>query len=300
MLRWQPSGNYATGTVIQIDVSPSVSAFDITNGSTTNIGNGGFAQFTATSTEQVLLTVVTSTSAFTASTTLYLPFTLSASSTNYAFSFLTTSSTSSTVPTDFGASLLYANGGNQVTVSASVPSSLSFAIRNSADSADTNSCALGTLSTGAIATCSYRLRIATNAAGGFQSRIQANQDFANSQHTATFTNIGDNGTFTAGTEAYGIQVLTGATSGVRNGVTGQFSDAVTEDSSSAGFTFGTDASPVPTSTPLLFVTAGSPMVAATAPSLVTTSLVTHAAAINGGTPAGSYSQIVTYTVTASF
>ena len=177
--------------MIQVDVSPSVELFDILNASTTSIGNGGVATYTSTSTNQLLLTVTTAPTSTGVSSTLYLPFTLSSTSTNYGFSVLTSSSTSSTVPVDFGSALFYANGGNQVTVSASVPAILSFSIRTLDDTADTN-----VVTWNAFAPrrplCEYRLRLATNANGGLQVRVQANHDFMNAAQTATFTNIADN------------------------------------------------------------------------------------------------------------
>jgi hypothetical protein len=298
-VRWQASGMYVTGTVIQLDVSPSVSAFDILNASTTSIGNGGIATYTSTSTNQLLLTVTTAPTSTAASSTLYLPFTLSSSAVNYGFSILTSSSTSSTVPVDFGSALFYANGGNQVTVSASVPASLTFSIRTVDDTADTNTCSLGSLSTSLTALCEYRLRLATNANGGLQVRVQANHDFANAAQTATFTNIGENASFGINAEAYGYSLVQAATTGVRD-ANGDFINGFAEASSTPGFDFSQDATPVPTSTSALFIYAPAAVSPGAAPSPTDLSRIRHSASISGGTPAGNYSQIVTYTVTSSF
>lgn len=299
-LSWQASGIYATGTVIQVDVSPSVELFDILNASTTSIGNGGVATYTSTSTNQLLLTVTTAPTSTGVSSTLYLPFTLSSTSTNYGFSVLTSSSTSSTVPVDFGSALFYANGGNQVTVSASVPAILSFSIRTLDDTADTNVCNLGTLSLSATSLCEYRLRLATNANGGLQVRVQANHDFTNAAQTATFTNIADNDPFVSpGTEGYAYSLVQAATTGVRD-PNGDFIDGFAEASSTPGFDFSQDTTPVPTSTNALFIYASAAVSPGAAPSPSDLARIRHSASISAGTPAGSYSQIVTYTVTASF
>lgn len=292
------STTYTTGTTITVSIAaPSVatSTFSVTSSAAFDLDHNGSNDtvFTATSTDtnvNISFTVNTTTAA---STTFFIPlnFTFGAAAQNYSFSVFTSN------PTDFGSALFYANGGNQVNVTANVPATLAFQIRNSADTADTNTCALGTLSTASVSNCSYRLRISTNAANGFTSTILANHDFATG--AATMTNIGDNTAFAAGTESYGIQTLTGATSGGRNGG-GGFDQPVTENSGGAGFTFNTDSSPVPTSTALTFISYSSAFNGGTAPSTTATTLVQHAATISVGTPTGNYAQTITYTVTASF
>lgn len=296
-MQWQPSGLYATGTVLQVDLSPGFSSVDFLVGSTTNIGNGGVAQVTATSVTQVLLTVVTSTNSFAASSSLAVPVTFDATPQNYSFSILTSSSTDPSTPTDFGSALFYANGGNQVTVTAAVPATLSFAIRTADDTANTNSCALGVLSTAATSTCSYRLRISTNAAGGFTASLLANHDLATGD--ATMTDVTNGGSANAGTEGYGISDFQGASSGGHNVSTGLFDQPVATGTD-AGFDFDTLPTPVPTSTAQTIESYSNSFDAGASPSLTTTSLVTHFANIDGGTAAGNYSQIVTYTVTASY
>lgn len=300
-MQWVRSvaSTYATGTTITISIlSPSVSTstFSVSSTSAIDLDQSGAddTTFTSTSTDSqvnITLTVATTTAA---STTFAVPltFTFDATAANYSFAVFTSD------PTDFGAALFYANGGNEVAVTANVPASLSFAIRNAADSADTNACALGTLSTGAVSTCSYRLRIATNAASGFTSTILADQDLATG--SATMTAVTDNGAFAAGTEAYGIQTLTGATEGGRATSTGLFTEPAVE-AAPVGFTFDVDASPVPTSSAQTFISyTASAFNTGAAPSTTSTSLVTHAAAINSGTAAGNYTQTITYTVTATY
>ncbi|MCC7357458.1 hypothetical protein IT408_03035 [Candidatus Uhrbacteria bacterium] len=298
VLSWLPTGIYPTGTVLQVDISPAVSSVDVLTGSTTNIGNNGWAVWSTTSTGNLILTVVTSTNSSAASSSLYIPFTIDATAQNYSFSILTASTTSSTVPVDFGASLFYANGGNLVTVTAAVPATLSFAIRTDADDANTNLCSLGTLGVAATSTCAYRLRVGTNAAGGFSTTILANHDFANASY-ATMTNVGDNGVANAGSEGYGISVFTSASTGGRNAVTSAYDQPITE-ASVVGFDFSVDPTPVPTSTAVLMQSFPRSFRLNSSPSLTTTSRVVHFANIDSATPAGFYSQVVTYIVTATF
>ncbi len=287
---------YATGTTITLTVTPAITSVSSTSAIDLDHDGNDDANFTSSSTDGFVTTITFTVATTTASqTTFTATSTLSFVTTtprNYSIAVFTSS------PVDFGAALFAVNGGNQVTITATTPASLSFAIRNSGDSADTNACALGTLSTAAINTCSYRLRIATNAANGFQTTIQADHDFASG--SATMTNIGDNAVFAAGTEAYGIQTLTGATTGGRNGGGTAYDQPVVENGGPVGFTFNTDASPVPTSTAPVIVSYTNSFNPGASPSTTSTSLIAHAAAINAGTPVGNYSQTVTYTVTATF
>lgn len=297
-VRWTRSTatSYATGTTITLTITPSVVSVSST-AQTDLDGNGtNDTTFTASSTSAgnttVTWTVVTSTNSVSAFNVTTTAFTFTASSTNYSFSIFTSN------PVDFGSALFYANGGNQVTVSATVPATLSFSIRNNADTADTNTCALGTLSLSSTSTCNYRLRIATNAANGFQAQIHANQDFGTG--IATMTNVVNDGAQPiAGTEAYGISLLLGASTGGRNTTTGAFTNSLGEDAT-AGFTFGVDPSPVPTSSAQNFISYSAPFQTGAAPSVTSTTMVEHAASISAGTPTGNYQQVITYTVTGSF
>jgi len=276
---WTGSG-YATGTVITISVEQTAT-LTATSGP---LGDGAVT-VSNNNTATITLTVNTAVSAgaLTFAVTINLP---GSTPTNYAVSL------ASSNPVDVGAALFYAYGGNQVTVTADVPSILSFAIRNDADSDNTNVCALGTLSVGSEKTCVYRLKISTNAAGGFLTQVVANHDLNNV--SSTIMQVADNAASTPGTEQYGIR-LDGATAGGRQGAL--YTGAVTEENV-PNFTFQTDTSPVPTSTQDFISYAdafdGSP------PFNSNTTRVTHFANISVGTPAGAYSQVVTYTVTGRF
>lgn len=302
---WTSTGIYSTGSTITLTLSPAATStilncdsFDCQfNGSavgcdvtfatttmTSSTASGVFAQ-----------SVVTSTSG-----TLCFEYPISATSVgNYSIAVLVSNGSTN----DFGASLYYVLGANQVTVTATVPATLSFAIRNTDDTATTTTCPLGTLSQTAVNLCSYRLRIATNASNGFNSTIKANLDLNNGTGNATITPILNDTTFASGTEAYGIAFLTGAYSGVRSSTSGQYVAPVVE-SCGSGYTtttFCTDSSPVPTTTGgVQFIYATSAVNPGIAPSTSSTTLVVHGAAINAGTPSGQYSQTVTYLVTGSF
>jgi hypothetical protein len=294
-IAWTASGQYVTGTTITVTTVPAFNSIKDNCGSTTDndLNNDTFydGSITATTTNSATFSVTSSTKT-TMTMSLCLNFLFASTSTNYSISILSSN------PVDFGSALLYANGGNQVTITATVPAALSFNIRNGSDSADTNTCALGVLSLTATSTCNYRLRVATNASNGFQAQIQADHDFGTGN--ATMTNVVNDGAQpTAGTERYGLSLILGATEGGRNTTTLLFLNPVSENSP-AGFTFNIDPSGVPTSSAQNFISYGAAFQTGAAPSVTTTSLVEHAASINAGTAAGAYSQVLTYTVTGSF
>lgn len=298
---WTTSGFYTTGTYLTITISPAATSTLVECGTpdTTfaQLGDLNMVTSSWTNTDAVYnfaKSVPTSTLG-----SVCVSYGLTTSTpTNYSIAILATTGTSVFTTTDFGAALYYVLGGNQVLVSATVPATLSFSIRNSGDTANTNVCQLGTLSLASVSTCTYRLRIATNAANGFVTTILADKEFSTPTF-ATMTNIGDNSAFVAGTEAYGISVLTAATEGGRQSTSTAFTEPIVE-SSFATTTFSSDASPVPSTSTSIIISFPRSFRTGQAPSTTTTSAVTHAAAIGGGTPTGNYTQTVTYRVTGSF
>lgn len=299
---WTSSGFYTTGTYLTLSISPSATSTLIECGTPdyTFANTGDISRVTSSwsatdAVYQFVQNVATGTTG-----SVCVSYGMSTSTpTNYSIAVYVSTSTSGVFSTtDFGAALYYVLGGNQVEVSATVPSAISFSIRNSADTGTTNVCELGTLSLSTVETCTYRLRIATNAANGFTATLQADDDF-NDSGAATMTAITNDTAFVAGTEAYGIQSLVGATLGGRQSTSSVFTDPVIESSFSTT-TFDTDASPVPTSSAGIIISFPRPFQTGAAPSTTTTSAITHAAAMGAGTAAGSYGQTVTYRVTGSF
>ncbi len=296
-ITWTASQEYVTSTTITIDADPVFTSIDDCATPDDDINNDGTNDggSTTTSTSQFVYTVTSSTGSGDLTMDLCIELTFDTDAQNYQLA-LTAADSGGQV--DFGAVLFYANGGNQVTVTADVKSTLSFSIRNAADTADTTTCSMGTLSLSSTSTCSYRLRIATNAGNGFQAQIQADQDFGTG--SATMTNVtNDSSSPSAGTELYGLSLVRSATEGGRNTTTLLFTEPAVEDSPT-NFTFDTDPSPVPTSSAQNFISYNAQFQAGGASSATTTSFVEHAASIDAGTAAGTYQQVVTYTVTGSF
>lgn len=193
---------------------------------------------------------------------------------------------------DYGAALQYVGNDNDVTVTASVQPTLAFNIRNSADDADTNTCALGALTLAAYNDCAYRLKVSTNAQGGYTVQVTTDGDLRRSGSGDVADNldidpIAENGTITAGTEGYGILFDGGAITSSGAGGT------VTESGD-----FADDDTPLPLVATDLYVASSSNNPGAT--DTTNTALVTHRAAIDANTNTGFYQQLVTYTVTASF
>ncbi len=112
---------------------------------------------------------------------------------------------------DTSAALIYVGtiGGadtNDVTVTATVGSSISLTIKNPSTTANTNSCNLGSLNTGSVNTCAYRIAAGTNISGGMN--VQA---LSNGALTSGGNNIDDvaDGTVTAGAEEHGVAMTAG-------------------------------------------------------------------------------------------
>ncbi len=286
---WNASGAYLTNDTITVIISPAPSSTANVQACTpapaTAFGGagtlGGFSSTGAT------WTFSGNSAGGNGSLCLRLPVTDAGvvTTTNISVAILTSGTN-----VDYGALLYYIGGGNDVLVTATVPSTLSFAIVDAlALTTPENNCALGTLTTGLVATCDYRLKISTNAAGGFTSTIDSDKLLSTPGY-ATITSIANDTAVTAGSEGYGIAV-TGATVGGRDPATGLFDQGVTEEG-----TFSADDSPVPTA-PTAFISYTDGFWSTTTQS---TTLVEHKAAISPVTPAGFYSQTVTYTVTGSF
>lgn len=294
-IQWTASSKYVTSTTITITTEPAFTEIKDNCGNTQVIDLNGdtFADgsITATTTNSATYLLSAETQAD-LTMSLCLQFVFPVAAQNYTISMLSSN------PVDFGSALLYAHGGNQVVVTGTVPASLTFSLRNSSDLFDTHVCELGVLSLNATSTCAYRLRIATNAANGFQAQINANQDFGTGM--ATMTNLTDGGAQPAvGFERYGISRVIAATEGGRNTTTLAWTNPISENAP-VGYTFDVDPSPVPVASAQNFISYGSAFQAGGAQSATTTSFVEHAASITAGTAAGLYSQTVTYTVTGSF
>jgi hypothetical protein len=212
--------------------------------------------------------------------------TTTATSDNYAISL--------TTPYETGSFFFYVGDENIVQVRALVESSLAFTIRNAADTANQgnvagglvgpNLCDLGTLTTTAVNTCDYRLKVSTNANSYTVSLLADGTLRSGARNIDDITE--DSTNVTLGTEGYGITVAGGAST--EDGVT------VTE----AG-TFSDDDSPVPNIGALSLITVDGPNSPA-ATDTTNTTLVTHRAAIDAATAAGLYTQLVTYTVSATY
>lgn len=169
-----------------------------------------------------------------------------------------------------------------VTITATVDPTITFAIRNAADNADVSTCALGTITTAAVSPCAYRLAVSTNATSGYTISLNAPTGLKSGVNT--IANIGE-GTVTLGVEGYGIAVVAPTTGSVGTFV--RTTNFLTDDSSV----------PVLSVTPLLSVDKPASHIDGT---ITATTLITHKAAISAVTPAGAYSQVVTWTVVGNF
>jgi hypothetical protein len=203
---------------------------------------------------------------------------------NYTFTI------STPISNDYGANFQYVGQYNVVQVRAFIPVSLSFNIRNAADTADTNLCDLGTASTTAVNTCSYRLKVSTNASNGYTIAMLVDGNLTNGSTSITNASAGPTGTtVVAGTEMYGATVAGGAINGLGGTVT------LTAPYTSVGANVVAYSNLVSAN----ILSANRPNFPA-ATDLVNTSLITHRLGISNNTGSGYYDQNVTYRVTPAF
>lgn len=285
-ITWTSSATYLTGAVVQLALSPAPSSTAITQCTpvTTSIG-GASVTFGSASSTGAAWTLTGNAGSTAVTLCVRVPVTNGGSlitARNFSEAVVTTGAT-----VDFGAAMFYVNGGNDVTITATVPATLSFMITSSTNiTVEQHTCDLGVLSTSAVNSCSYRLKIQTNAQNGFGGKIKEDHDLATGY--ATLTNVGDL-QVTAGFEEYGVNLVT-STYGGRNPSTGVF------DQDATAWHAITEDWPIPT-TVAGFVSSTNAFYAT---STGATQLVTHKASINGSTVVGSYSQKVTYYVYGHF
>jgi len=153
---------------------------------------------------------------------------------------------------------------DSVTVSATVDPTFTFAI-------DSTTCALGTLSTGSVSTCTYTITTSTNAEDGYTTTIIEDGNLRDG--TPDIDDVAD-GTVTAASEEYGASS----------------NDA---DSLDIITTAGDAASPITGTAQSIAQQAAGPVSADAV-------IVTHHASIAAITVAGSYSHIVTLISTGTF
>lgn len=174
---------------------------------------------------------------------------------------------------DYGAGLAYVENDNDVTVTATVPSTIDMEIYQQNSETKTNSCALGVLSLAVVKSCVYDIAGATNSSAGMTVRI-ASDGLLNSGAN-DINNVAD-GTVSAGSEEYGIRITDDGTGDVWAGA-GTFESAdtavpqvVTNFASTSAVLDGINTQGVRLE-------------------------VTHRAAMATNTVIGSYDQLVTYT-----
>lgn len=179
---------------------------------------------------------------------------------------------------DVGAALIYVGDANDVTVTATTPTTLTLSIRNASTTALESTCSLGTLNPTGINTCSYRVASGTNSAGGLTVRVIADDQLNTAGDTADINDIntGTNTTIDAGVEEHGAYVsAAGSAFTIETGWTA-YNDIPT-------------AADTDTEEPI--VSANNAVDDSAAANWAT---ITHGASITAATPGGSYNQIVTY------
>lgn len=282
----QPEVNASTADEFYISYVASATQFAISNTITINVP-GTFS---------ALATCASPTTDADGDTTPDGSLGLAGSTFTYTFSAVTTTATTTGVEICFAATTPAANGNysiaisdtndndtsaaliyvgttaaadtNDVTVTATVPVVLSLAIKSPTLTTNINTCALGTLTPGAVNTCAYRIAAGTNGTGGMN--VQNVADALLNSGGNDINNVAD-GTVTAGSEEHGVAVTAGT-----------------------GWTLVSpfDAGDDPITTSQQKFQSASAAVDDT--STATWSTVTHKASITSATATGVYDQIVTY------
>ncbi len=155
---------------------------------------------------------------------------------------------------------------DQVSVSATVPPSITFTL-------SANSINLGTLSTGAVANSTHTARTVTNAANGYVTYVYSDGNLRNGSNTIAATT----GTLAAGTAGYGI-------------ATSDASQTVTQDAACGSAPYNVTA----------LTTSQQSVAGATSGPVDETSTICYAAAIASDTVAGAYTQTVTFVTVGLF
>lgn len=272
------------GTTYEFIVSPALpsalsdcASADV-QADTTSGGAGAFSGFTTTD------AIFTTTSA-TTTTGRSLCLTFPAETVPNSYSVFISSSTG-----DYGLAMVHYGENNVVNVSATVASTLSFNIVDLTDTTDENLCQLGNVTTltavnldatdDGIGECGYALAIGTNANAGFSVEIQGS---ANGLYNGLSTMATVSGAFDTGTEEYGLANVT-APAGIT--VAGAF------DTSTAGAAIPTSAT--------TFITAAAPFTYTAGTDATDVTKVMHGLTVGSGTQVGSYTETITYTVSANF
>lgn len=207
---------------------------------------------------------------------------------------------------DFGAFLWYIGDANDVNITALVPPTLSFVLKNAADTAllapgltaGNRVCDMGVLQLAAtpnpgtgVNGCQYRLKVATNAGSGYTINFVSSsvdtaggaQDRLAKTATVSIPDVAGAGDDLTATSGYGVRL-----------------------SPAAGHTRGGDFGATPTDYYVITDNTADDIVSNAGPvspagtDLVNTTLVEHGVRIDAAQEVGAYSHVVTYTVTASF
>jgi Domain of unknown function (DUF2341) len=168
----------------------------------------------------------------------------------------------------------------------------SFVLRNSTDTGPyTNSCDFGDLSTSSVATCQYRLKYSTSSGNGYTIQVQTSSGLTNGADVIANAAAGTGGAggtlISAGSERYGAIITPGSCTRGTTTLANAFSPT---PGNSVLFNY-------PTATTVLSCN-GQNIPLAT--DTTNTTLVTLNASISTNTPAGIYTQTVTWTVVPNY
>lgn len=178
---------------------------------------------------------------------------------------------------DMGTLSVQILNSDSVGLAGEITPELRFVLRNSSDTDNFTSCALGMINSTGISQCSYRLAAETNAYRGLRVYIQADGSLRNSSNA--IMDVSENSQVEQGIEGYGISVQAGT-------------DIIEEGD------FADDDTPISTGEQLLIKT--DSVYNYIEGNLSTSTLITHKVSASPQTPAGAYNQQVIYTILANY
>lgn len=172
----------------------------------------------------------------------------------------------------------------------SVLQSISFAIRNSTDTSNINTCDLGIASKSSLSQCSYRLKVTSNSVGGYTIRAITSGNLISGSTSISNASVGSGGSggtlingTTVGVERYGVVISPGTITG-----TGSITTSPSFNAGVNSVQFN------PVFETVILTSTGINAPAST--DVTNSSLITHNLNISGLTRPGIYTQTITYSV----
>jgi len=250
--------------------NPNASALD----SSSNLGSGGSWTVDTSTTGELRMKNTSNTGAPSAGITAVFK---NPTATNATFYLRITTFSDDAWTTSIDTGTIAASTAEQITVTANVDETLTFTLTSA-------TVALGSLTSGTTGTGVSTMSASTNAASGYTISYKG----TTLGGPTTITAMGTLAASSTNSKQFGINLAANT------------SPSVTGSAAPSGGSGVATAGVYDVANEFKFNTAGEAVAGATAPTNTTTYKVSYIANIDGSTPAGAYSTVLTYTATANF